>query len=77
MRVEPEHLKNPSISDVLDQPYERTSLEGFNIPTLNAQDSDVGKILGVDGENADEAVHVAVITDLDVEEELLAARNEE
>ena len=70
-------MKNASISDVLDQPYERRFLAGFKIQMSNAQDSDVGEILGVDGEDVDEAVRVAEIPDVDVEEELLAARNQE
>ena len=75
--LEAEHTKGPSISDVLDQPYERRFLDGVYLQPL--KDSDVGEILGVDGENVDEAVQArgVGIRDFDVEEELLAARSEE
>lgn len=52
----------------------------FNFQPLNAQDPDVGETLGVDGEGMEETVQTHGAygkRELDFEEELLAARNEE
>lgn len=44
--LEPEHPKNPSISNSLDQPYEGWILAGPNPQPIGAQDSDVKRYSG-------------------------------